>query len=319
MAQANPFDDPATQKAVAKAAAPYAAKAMQDPNVQQAVFKAAMGSYGNDNNNSYGRPAPDKNNADLDPNAWDGEVPEEKSIVNDAHATGSKCSARMPLRIFSILVGVAYLVCGSVGFLGSNLERTPEEIIAQVPDKVFLRLFVNMFCLLGGIICLIVEFPAWKFNGWLQSCVFYWALFMSRLWGRSWSYFFLAILAISAGGALRVWIGVFVILVCIVMYFVGYTSSRKLNRISVYVAAGCEKDKRKEKVLAKFHELDVEMKGFLTKDQMIYLGSQADREISQAEIGIIMRFFDPYNHEEVSLDAWTLGFAELEDPGVSSL
>jgi len=311
------FDDPEMQKAGAKFAFQ---QAQENPELAKKVGAQVANAY---MDNAYSQPDP--NSGDINRSKHQN-APPDKSAINDAKAAGGSCSRRMPLRILTVMVGVAYLTTGILcfflpGSLGNaDIDNGAGTLTPSTePDKTFLRIFVNLFCILGGAISLIVEFPRMFWNKRMQKFVFYWALFMSRLWGRAWTYLFLAILTISAQHWLRVVVGCFTIFVCIIMYFVGLTSSKKINRISVFVAAGAEKDQRLERVDAKFKELDVLNRGFLTATEVQHLGAQAGRELSHAEVQIIMRFFDPENHDELHYDAWIRGFKELENPGVSSL
>merc|ERR550539_1812464 len=121
-----------------------------------------------------------------------------------------------------------------------------------------LDLFVNVYLIFFGVTIVFIEWPQMTWNSWIQDRVFYWALFLSRLWGRALLYLFLAILCCSDNkSTFKLLFGVLAFLCVFVMYFVGVSSAAKVKRIAVYLAAGTEGEQRLQKIASKFNELDI--------------------------------------------------------------
>lgn len=336
MTDQNPFDDPEVQKAAAQAAAPVVASVAADPNVQNAVWGAAMNSAysGNDMKSSVAKdtavqgavmgaamghftgnkpgppPAPKANNSaapadDAYGTGWDPEQqnqqpapPEEKSLWNDFVSAMGTCSAYLPLRYLLMFAG-AFLIFAA--------------IFDFIKFQNALDFFVNIYLMVFGVLIIVIEIPRTSWNQKVQDRIFYWAMFVARLWGRAWLYFFVAILCVMD---FRSWpkglAGVFVIFLVIVMYFVGVNSATKLKRMNVFVTKGTEGEQRKEMYRAKFVELDTAQMNHLTGDHIKILAEQADRTLSSSECETIMRFFNYDFRGEITLAEWLEGFEEAE-------
>jgi len=302
----SPFNDPAVQKATAS----VLTSAAQNPEVRNAMMNAAV--------SSYSQPAPPPKpssgtDSAYNDGGWDqenqqnsGALPEEKSCWNEMKERLGYCSARLPLRYLLILTGVSFIIAGITDF-------------AFDFDSA-LDIFVNIYLIIFGFMVIIIEAPRLARTAAFQDKVFYWAMFLSRLWGRAWFYFFLAILCLSDGKSStpKIIVAVFVIFVAGVMFFVGYSSAAKVKRFEVFISQGCEAEQRLERIRQKFRELDNVSNNYLTDDHLFLLAEQADRELSTSEANTIMRFFNKSMDNQISLGEWEEGFAVITQ-GVRSL
>jgi len=328
--ESNPFDNPATQRAVINAAAPVMAEAAKNPEVQKAAMNAAMNHYGisqpssqNQNQNTYGDNAYDDGAAYNDgqrrmpesSNAYDGNAvqkkqgPQPPAEEEKTYATACKyyCGVvayYLPLRYLLILLGVLLVVAGFIGFIGGFKP---------------LDLFINLYLIFFGLISIIIECPRMAWNRALQEAFLYWAYFIARLWGRAMLYFFLAIFCLSdtGGNGGKIAIGIYVIFCVILMLFVGHSSALKLKRINIYVAEGKEGKERKEKLLTKFAELDafdvVLDTGKVGTNGIEQVAQQAGRDLSSSERDTIVRFFNSNFTDEITVDEWLKGFDIVEE------
>eukprot|EP00494_Astrolonche_serrata_P031246 UN31515 len=152
-----------------------------------------------------------------------------------------KCSAALPLRILVTMAGLLLIVAGCVDF---------------AMKVSFTDVFINSYLILFGMLIVCLEWNKSCWNEWIQRKTFYWAIFMSRLWGRSFFYFFLAVLCCSdTSSTPKIIIGVFVFLVVFVMYFVGQRAAGKLKRLNNYLSKGTEGQERIEKLQQKYKEI----------------------------------------------------------------
>jgi len=306
-AYGNAFDDPAVQKAATHAIT----SAAQNPEVRNAMFNAAVDNYSKPapppqpqqqpSNDAYGQGGWDAENQQKNDN-----LPEEKSAWNECKKQCGWCSSKMPLQILLVLTGIAFMLAGILDFT-FNFDSA-------------LDIFVNLYLILFGIIIIIIETPRMGFTAGLQDRVFYWAMFLSRLWGRAWFYFFLGILCLSdgKGSTPKIAVAVLVIFVVIVMFFVGYSSAAKALRFNIYISQGAEGEQRLGMIQQKFQELDNTQAGWLTDVHLKVLAEEADRELSTSELNAILRFFNKSLDNQISLEEWMDGFEELQK-GLRSL
>jgi len=299
-AYGNAFDDPAVQKAATHAIS----SAAQNPQVRNAMFNAAADHYTQpkppppqpaaSNNDAYGQGGWDHENQDKN-----NSMPEEKSCVKEMQTQCGWCSAKMPLQILLVLTGLAFIIAGVLDF-HYNFDS-------------FLDLFVNIYLILFGILVVVIEAPRTAATASIQDRVFYWAMFLSRLWGRAWFYFFLSILCLSdgSGSTPKIVVAILVFCIVIIMFFVGYSSAAKALRINVFISQGAENEQRLQKIQAKFHELDNCQAGFILDTHLKIVAEEADRQLSTSELTTILRFFNKSMDNQISLEEWMDGFEEL--------
>lgn len=310
-AYGNAFDDPAVQKAATHAIS----TAAQNPEMRNAMFNAAVdystkpnpppppaSQPSNQQDNVYGNGGWDPENQEKN-----NSLPEEKSCWEEAKQKLGWCSAKMPLMYLLCLTGVAFVCAGIFDFM-SNFDNP-------------LDLFVNIYLIVFGLLVCVIELPRFiPLMGKIQDRIFYWAMFMSRLWGRAWFYFFLSVLCLSdgKGSTPKLVVAILVIFVVIIMFFVGYSSAAKAIRFNIYISQGAEGPHRLEKIESKFRELDNTNMGFITDVHLKLLAEEADRECSTSELQTIVRFFNKSMDNEISLEEWMDGFEVLQK-GVRSL
>jgi len=311
----NPFDDPATQQAAAQFAAPIITEAAKNPAIQQAVFSAAM-------TQMTGPPAPPAaQNNSYDNNAYANDVEaqqpvnnqnnpqqseQEKNIFKDTKDACASCSSRLPLQYLLPCVGVAFILAALFDFLWEK------------PDA--LDVFANMYLIIFGLLIIIIETPrvAVLRTGLIQDKVFYWAMFLSRLWGRAWFYFFLAILCLAGANPPKFWFACGVICLVVVMYFVGVSAARKLNRVYAYISAGFEGEERNNRVRETFQRLDTADMKYLIPENIHTIASEAGRPLSASECQVIFRFFNESQTGQLTLEEWEYGFTVVKK-GLRSL
>merc|ERR1719361_2408608 len=225
--------------------------------------------------------------------------PEEKSLWNDFVVAMGTCSAYLPLRYLLIFAGAFLIFAAIFDFI---------KFFSNALD-----FFVNIYLIMFGVLIILIEIPRQAWNQKIQDRIFYWAMFVARMWGRAWLYFFIAVLCIMD---FKSWpkglAGIYVIFLVIVMYFVGVNSASKLKRMNVFVTKGTENEQRIEMYRQKFVELDTAQMNYLTFDHIKILAEQADRTLSASECETIMRFFNYDFRGEITMAEWLEGFEEAQ-------
>eukprot|EP00493_Phyllostaurus_siculus_P026366 UN26711 len=144
--------------------------------VGTAVIGAAVASKTSSNkkNDAYDNTGWDPNNANTHHRPRREEDKDEKDCCKDAAEMCGKCSAALPLRILVTMAGLLLIVAGCVDF---------------AMKVSFTDVFINSYLILFGMLIVCLEWNKSCLNEWIQRKTFYWAIFMSRLWGRSFFYF----------------------------------------------------------------------------------------------------------------------------------
>jgi len=284
-ADANPFDDPAVQNAAFSVAS--------DPGVQSAVGSAMMKQANNDSSNAYSS-GWQQDNQDAPPSG-NYQKQDDKTCFSGFVEAAGKFSALLPLRYMLMFMGCGFIAAGIWDFI-------------KYFDNA-LDLFVNVYLIFFGVTIVFIEWPQMSWNSWYQDRVFYWALFLSRLWGRALLYFFLAILCCSDNKSTpKILFGVLAFLCVFIMYFVGVTSASKMKRIAVAVAQGREGDERIELIRQKFRELDTLQNGYIGEIEIEKVAEESGRKLSASERETISRFFNKNFVGQIDLEEWMEGF-----------
>jgi len=207
------------------------------------------------------------------------------------------------MRIWATGGGVAFLVAGVVGVISSAVSLDVIRIISSV------------YLAIIGFWILAVEIPpnlCCGFNKGMQNRVFRWARLMRRYWGRAMLYLFFSLLCLSDKDSdVKVAMGAVVMFICFLMWIVSFISAGAARQMYTYITDGTEGDEARARWEHAFHEI-ARHKDSLTADDLQMLVRLSGRWMNGSERFTVLRYFDEFISNDISLKEWMMGMEGLQ-------
>jgi len=213
----------------------------------------------------------------------------------------SFCGYSPRIRMFSSLIGVFFMLGGILSFLSTLLKP--------------ISLVTNIYLILIGFWVIMIEIPPkllCNFNIGTQKRIYRWARLMRRYWGRALFYFFFSFLMdLDRASTLKTALSGVVMGICFLMWIVSFVSAGAARQIYSYVTKNATGDEARQRWEHAFHEI-AHHKDALDADDLQRLGRISGRWMNASERFTLLRYFDEFITNDITLKEWMLGMEGLQ-------
>jgi len=168
---------------------------------------------------------------------------------------------------------------------------------------------IYIYLIFFGLLTVIVEAPTFVLTSRLQLGIYYWFRLLSRTWGRASFYIFVSVLCFRLGKGIPIFVGIWMLLVGIIMFFYSRSAAKKYVRIFIFISSGSEGEELKMKFCNKFDELDLDHDQFIGSAEIVKVAAQGGRTLSNAERHAIETFLDVSCNGRISKTDWWKQFS----------
>eukprot|EP01084_Bolivina_argentea_P135737 239130_1 len=204
-----------------------------------------------------------------------------------------------PLRFLSFIGGILLIVVPILDLF------IPPPVLNPV------KWFIYAYLILFGFVIIIIEAPTFICTKRCQLGMYFWARWLSRMWGRAVFYSFVAFFCYSEGIFILL-VGVYLTIMSLCSLLFSILAARKFRRMREYIAAGTElNEELAGRFMRKYDELATnsnEQK--IGSTEIVKVAEQAGRILSNAERHAIQTFLDESCNGYVTKEDWMKQFVE---------
>jgi len=302
---ANPFDDPSVTKTTANTNNSYGEDAyVIETNNRPAPpppppSQPSQPSAAHDQIDSYGSSADPPAKEKMDDSSFSTfEVKDD-----DDSLYRSFCGYSPMIRMWATIGGASFFAAGLVGIITSILSFNLIQLVTSI------YLFVIGSTILG------LEIPptfCCGCNKGLQNRVYRWARLARRYWGRAFLYLFFSVLCLlDQDSTVKPVLGGVVMGICFLMWIVSFVSAGAARQIYSYVTKNATGDEARQRWEHAFHEI-AHHKDALDADDLQRLGRISGRWMNASERFTLLRYFDEFITNDITLKEWMLGMEGLQ-------
>jgi len=220
----------------------------------------------------------------------------------------SFCGYSPMVRIWAGLAGICFMVGAVISMLNPLNWVNPIKWVE------------NGYLFLIGFNILVLEIPpsfCFGCNAGLQKKTYRWARLMRRYWGRALMYLFFSLLCLLDQGSengtttAKIALGGVVMGICFLMWIVSFVSAGAARQIYSYVTKNATGDEARQRWEHAFHEI-AHHKDALDADDLQRLGRISGRWMNASERFTLLRYFDEFITNDITLKEWMLGMEGLQ-------